>query len=342
MRLEVEVALVGNPNEPISPGVLDESFFKIPYAKLRRVQLRIDENESLAGVMEHAAMTMGLRELESTRRLFDSNRIAFYKPEDEEGIASRGIARVLSSELILVDQDGRAIFGVYDHRSIRFRDLIRASKVGALEGDPLRPYLMVDFGWGDAPPPDWIVIQQVLDVTWDVIKSIGVVGGAVVTIIKTREWLVERLGRAREALASHPEWMQKKYRPDQFEALISIRDWTAAELTPLLGCSEKEAEAVLWALGYVFDSESQQWIKRFDVEAQVLSDIQEAAAWLEIECHGWETRFRKWLYRYLETGNQPPFEMLRPNLDDTDLEFDYRPTIGERLDSLLGLIRRHK
>jgi hypothetical protein len=341
MTLEVEVALIGNPDEPIQQGVLDQAFFDLPYNERRRVRLEVDESETLAAVMERAAEAMGLRTGPGVRT-FDarSNRIAFYKAEDDERFAPRGMARVFGNELILVDRDGRAIFGVYNHRAVRFTDLIRASEAGTLEGDPLRPYLMLDLGWGDAPPPDWAALQQGLEVVWQALQALGVIGGAAAAASKTREWLVDRVGRARGALAAHPEWMQKGYRPDQFEALIATRDWTPAELAPLLGCSSDEAEAVLWAMGFVFDPEAKRWAKDGDDAATMLSDIRTAVASAEKEGKGWEGTFRGWLLRYLETGEQPPFESLQRSFDDDDPPFRYRPSVGERVDAVLARFRR--
>lgn len=341
MALAVEIALVGDPDEPGGVGEVDQSFFDVPYARRRRVRLQADEHESLASVMERAAETMGLRAGGSLGGPFDgrSNRIAFYKPEDENGLSPRGMPRVFGNELILVDQNGLAIFGVYDHRAVRFADLIRASEAGALEGDPLRPYLMLDVGWGDAPPPDWATMQQGLEVAWQVLQALGVVGGAVAAVTKGREWLAKRVGRAREALSSHPEWMQKGYRPYQFEALVASREWTAAALAPLLGCSEEEAEAVLWAMGYSFNSDANRWERAGDEAAEMLANIYLAIAWAEKQGKGWEASFRRWLMRYLDTGECPPFDSLQPSFDDED-EFEYKLSPGERLDAFLGRFRR--
>jgi hypothetical protein len=136
--LNVEVALVGDP-ESRGPGVLDDAYFALPYAHRTRVQLEADENDSLASVMERAAELKGIRGPSWSGGHFDvrSNRIAFYKPEDDDGIAAPGMPRLLANELILVDERGQAIFGVYDHRAVRLADLIRASEAGTLEGDPL-------------------------------------------------------------------------------------------------------------------------------------------------------------------------------------------------------------
>jgi hypothetical protein len=334
MALEVEVALVGNPADPQRAGVLDQSWFDMPYSQRLRVRLKVEPHESLASVMERAAGTMGLR-LNAR-----SNRIAFYKPEDADGFVERGMKRVFANELILVDQNGHAIFGVYDHRAVRISDLIRASEAGTVEGDPLRPYLMLDFGWGDAPPPDWTTVQQGLEVVWQALQALGVIGGSAAAATKAKQWLAERVGRAKDALSSHPEWAQKGYRPYQFEALIASREWTAGDLSRLLDCSDEEAQGILWALGYGFNPDENQWERGGDEVAEMLVNIQRAIAWADKQLD-WEPRFRRWLMRYLDTGECPPFDSLHgPIEEDEDLVYRFRPTPGERLDAFLARFRR--
>jgi hypothetical protein len=252
MPLEVQVALIGDPDQPITAEVLDDRFYDMPYAERRKVQLAVEPDETLAAVLERAADMMGVRPGGWIGYKFDARgvRVAFYKPEDEGGFAPRSVARVIMSELILVDQDGRAIFGVSDHRTVRFADLLRAAEAGTLEGDPLRPYLIIDLGWGDVPPVDWATVWEGLKVAWEVLQAVGVVGGALTTVVGSKRWLAERINRANEALESHPEWMQKRYRPDQFKSLVVAGDLTADQLAPLLGCTPDEAEAMLLATGF--------------------------------------------------------------------------------------------
>lgn len=266
-------------------------------------------------------------------------RVAFYKPEDEEGFAIRQTPRVILGELILVDQDGRAIFGVHDHRTVRFADLMRAAEAGTIEGDPLKPYLNLDLGWGDAPPVDWATLYEGLQVAWEVLKAVGVLGGAVTTVVAAKRWLAERIARANEALAAHPEWMQEGYRPDQFARLLANRDWTGDQLAPLLGCSKTEADAVLWGMGFAINEETGRWEKEADEAAEMLGNIMIAVSWAAHAGLGWEPRFRAWLTQYLETGQAPPFESMREQFEG-EQDFEYKPTPGQRLDGLLARWRR--
>jgi hypothetical protein len=341
MPLQVQVALIGDPDKPITAGVLDEAFYEMPYRMRRKVGFDVDPEETLAAVLGHAADLMGLRPPDWMGGRFQANgtRVAFYKPEDEEGFAQRKYPRVILGELVLVDQDGRAIFGVHDHRTVSFRDLLLAAEAGTLDGDPLRPYLNLDLGWGDAPPVDWATVYEGLQVAWEVLKAVGVVGGAVTSVVAAKRWLAERLDRAQQTLAAHPEWMHKGYRPDQFARLVATRDWTADQLAPLLGCTEDEAEAILWALGFALEPDTGRWEEKADEAAEMFANIVRAVGWASHGGPGWEPRFRGWLMRYLETGQAPAFESMRqPSEDDED--WHYKPTPGERLDGFLARWRR--
>jgi hypothetical protein len=335
--LKVEVALVGDP-ESHQAGVLADDYFAVPYPQRIRVQLEADESDSLASVMERAAELIGIQGPKWSGGRLDlrNSRIAFYKPEDDEGMAERAMPRLHSSELILLDDRGQAMFGVNDHRAIRLADLIRASEAGTLEGDPLRPYLILDYGWGDIPPPDWATVLDGLKIARELLEVVGLAQ----TAAWVGKWLKRRIGRATEALDAHPEWMQRGYRPYQFQALLETRQWSLEELARLLGCSEEQAEGVLWALGYKYNDETERWERAGDEAAQMLADIHTAIAWAEKELPGWESRFRRWLIRYVETGECPPFESLRPSFDDDDDLPQWKPTPGERLDAFLGRFRR--
>jgi hypothetical protein len=107
-----------------------------------------------------------------------------------------------------------------------------------------------------------------------------------------------------------------------------------------LGCKEDEAEAVLWAMGFAVNPENGRWEDMADEAAEMLANIIMAVTWASREGRGWETRFRGWLMRYLETGQSPPFEHLRPSFEDDDPDVSYRPTLGERLVTFLARFRR--
>jgi hypothetical protein len=341
--MEAEVALIANPAAPFKPGPIDASFYAQPYSQRRRVTLEVEEKESLASVLERAAATMNLRPPNDPwlGGHFDAahRKIAFYKQADENGPIRRSKGRLLLGELTVVDRDGHAIFGVHDLRTVRVSDLLRSAEAGTIEGDPLRPYLILDDGWGDAPPADWATVHAGLEVAWEVLKAAAVITGAATGAMKAREWLLERLGRSREALQANTEWAQRGYRPDQFESLLLTRTWQTAELAGLLGCTEEQAEGVLWTLGYAFNEEDGTWESDEAEGGEIMRAIVTGIGYAAHTGGDWEARFQAWMSRFIEEGEPPPLETLDPEARNA-LVAQWTPTLGERIDALLARVRR--
>jgi hypothetical protein len=223
---------------------------------------------------------------------------------------------------------------VHHLRTVRFDDLLRGAEAGTIEGDPLRPYLVLDEGWGDAPPVDWATVQTGLEIAWEVAKAVAVATGATTGVVKARKWLLERLGRGRESLRANPEWAQRGYRPDQFESLLANREWKTEDLARLLGCTDDQAEGALWILGYVFDQSEGKWKFAGDEADISLSVMVDAIGYASHQGGAWQSRFRDWMERYLKDDVAPPLEAL--DLQPSDVpEHEWKPTIGERIDGWL-------
>jgi len=344
MPLDVEVALVADAAAPFEPGPIDEAFYAQPYGERTKVRLQVEPGDSLSSVLERAAASMALRPPDDhwTGGRFDAthNKVLFYEQEDENGPIRRSRGRLRFGELTLVDKDGRAIFGVHDLSAVRFSDLLRAADAGTIEGDPHRPYLILDGGWGDAPPVDWGAVQVGLEVAWEVAKALAVVTGAATGVMQARKWLVERLGRGREAVGENPEWAQRGYRPDQFESLLLRRDWDADEAAGLLGCTAEQAKGTLSVLGYVLNETEGRWEFEGDDAAVILSSVIRAIAYAAHRGGDWQPRFRRWMERYLEDGEPPPLETLDLEPQQTSPTVPaYSPSAGERIDDWIARIR---
>lgn len=346
MSLAVTVALIADYDGPFDQqGPLDERWYELAYAQRRQVTLEVAEDETLAGVLERAADEMGLQPPPDhwggssfTARF---RRVAFHKPEDEDGFTARAQGRMHLGELIVVDPGGPAIFGVGDLSTVRYRDLLRTEQGGALDGDPLRPYLIIDDGWGDAPPVDWATLQQGLDVAWDVLKAAGAAYGGTQAFCAASQWVRERMGRGRDALDANPGWAQRQYRPDQFATLLEISGGEPARLAQLLGCTAEQAEAVFWTIGYAYDQDSQRWQLEADDAAVVLHQLLQATGWAShAHFQGWEQALAQWLRLYLETGQAPALESLDPVPAEDNDDFEIPMTVGERLDTFLERLRR--
>lgn len=344
MALNVEVALIADPAAPFEPGPIDGSFYAQPYGERTKVSLQVESEDSLASALERAAALMDLRPPDDhwMGDRFDAahRKVLFRKSEDEHAPIRRSKGRLLFGELTLVDKGGRAIFGVHDLTTVQFSDLLRAADAGTIEGDPLRPYLILDDGWGDAPPVDWAAVQVGLEVAWEVAKALAVVTGATTGVVQARKWLMQRLDRGRAALGTNPEWAQRGYRPDQFESLLLQPEWGPDDAARLLGCNAEQAEGTLSVLGYVLNETEGKWEFEGDDAGVMLSNTIRAIGYAAHRGGDWEPRFRRWMKRYLEDGYPSPKETLELEpAPDSAAEPEYVATVGERIDDWIARIR---
>lgn len=337
---EITVALIANSEDPYRQRIPREEWER-PYKDRRKVQLTVPSSSTLADVMRQAARKLGVApppEQEPPPSLPAYRRIAFYKPEDEKTFGPRAMPQLHWAQLVLVDGEGRAVFGVSDQRSVAIEDLLQAAKAGVVDGDPLRPYLILEPGWGDVPPPDWPTVLMGLEVVWDVLNRVAVVGGVWAFGEMVLKRLSDRIAVGKKAAGEHREWAQRGTRPFQFVALVLTQDWKTEELAELLGCSVSEAEAVLWILGFSQHADTGTWSLSGDVEAGLIRDIQEQIA---ISSHrggpNWDENLRQRILQLLESGESPPVNELRPEADSV-IEDEWQPTAGERLRGLLDSV----
>lgn len=118
MALEIIVALIADRQDPFHRMVPEDEFAR-PYAERRKIRLAAEETETLATILQRAATGLGLsrpQELAGPLESMAHGRVAFYKPGDEEGFAPRALPRLHWAELVLVDDRGQAVFGIYDQR----------------------------------------------------------------------------------------------------------------------------------------------------------------------------------------------------------------------------------
>jgi hypothetical protein len=190
------------------------------------------------------------------------------------------------------------------------------------------------------PPPDWPTVLEGLKVLWDVIERLAAIGGAWFFGKKVVDEVKRRLDRGVEAAEAHPEWGQRGSRPYEFVLLFFTRPWKAGDLAGLLGCSEREAEGILWALGFSFDEDAGEWQDSGDDAAEVINAVHRE---IQIASHrggeDWISVLRRRLIHLLETGESPALEF-----EEDEGEWEYRPSVGERvglaIDNALWRIRR--
>ena len=197
-----------------------------------------------------------------------------------------------------------------------------------LDGDPLRPYLIVEPPYGDWVGPDWPTLVDGLNVSWQVIEGLATAGGAIAFGKVIGDIVAKRFRAGARAVSDNPGWAQRRTMPCEFVALAQTRNWTASDLARLLDCSEADAEAVLQMLGFGIDDASATWRIRGDAAAAIIRDVQDE---IELAAHEYgddlAAGLQARLEAYIERGERLPFRSSEP---DEELS-DYCPSPGERV-----------
>lgn len=133
--------------------------------------------------------------------------VGFYRPEDEERFHG------WQSSITLVDEHGRAIWNNY-WKDVRYGDLLRAADAGVLEGDPLRPYLILHAEIGNGLLADWGTVLNLWDLAWHVFDRIDTLMGVGAAALGARELirrLKDRLSRGRSVVSKHyVDWRERQ------------------------------------------------------------------------------------------------------------------------------------
>jgi hypothetical protein len=174
---------------------------------------------------------------------------AFVRPGDEEaGPAVLKNKYLHLTRVASVDDQGLARWDVPPLEA-RIGDLLRASEAGLVDGDPLRPYLILAVPGGDLGVlgTTWSSFEEAFGVVWAVVSATGTAYSATQTI----KAISARLGRAKEVVDVHRgEWRERGARPADLSAILGAKPRSPEEVAALLGCPEPEAEALLWGLGF--------------------------------------------------------------------------------------------
>jgi hypothetical protein len=161
--------------------------------------------------------------------------------------------------LVIRDADGRALWrGPPFDATVG--ELIDAAEHGLLEGDPLRPYLVLVVPQGDVGVVlQWAALQRELEMAWHLTGALATLAGAVSGI----EWIKRRLRRAdaAKAVEKHaPDWKSRGAAPDDLRELFAATPRSTEKIAALLGCSEDEADAILWAFGFAPRGPGGTWV----------------------------------------------------------------------------------
>jgi hypothetical protein len=301
---KLTLALVGDKGRAFEQ--IAESEWNRPWAEREKVDLEVGDDETLADVIDRALGAFAVTLPEHVTRGYFLVDLAFLE-EDE--------VRPRLRPLALVDQNGLAIWNVYDYRLIPYREIARAADAGALAGDPDQAYLILKERAGNGVIATWPDVFEGLSVAWEVAKAMAVVGGAAAFV----EILQRRLKRGRDVLTQIAyRWDQRGAAPRTFVAFLSDRRWTSEGLADLLGCTQPEAEAVLGVFGFT-SVEGGDWQPKGDEAARLIQLIHEEIAFGLHEDAGEAAReeFGLRVREIMQTGSRPP-----PPEYDQAIEFE--------------------
>jgi hypothetical protein len=257
------VALVGPAN---MTGWVAEEEYEKPYRVRQTVTIRAADEDTLASVLERAAHHFGT--VDSRYGWNSPYGIVFHREEDEGG--GRWSNRRAANKLVVLDDQGRAKWRWWGGVSVQ--ELLRSAAAGAVNGDPLRPYSVVEPHAAAplaAPGVGWDEFVQMYEVFRQVAEVLAIPGGAYASYSVIKR-LATRARAGSDALSRHgSRWGDAGADPDAFDEWLDDRPWLPSEVAELLGCPPPEAQAALWAFGFAPDSVG-LWRRRQDKDAEFM------------------------------------------------------------------------
>jgi hypothetical protein len=316
------VAVLGDPEHAFENynSAMPEENLARPYDERLKLAIEAEDHETLSAVLGRTSRQLGVTEMPWGDPVEKGIAFCgFYKDEDRDGWD-----RKLETELTLVDAQGHAQWGVqFKSDQVTIEQLVRAGEHGALNGDPLRPYLILSPSVGNGFFLPWVVLGGGLKLLWDFMQTISTIEDTVSFTDRVIEAARDRLGRGHEVVEEHfTDWSERGGTPVEFMRFLGQRPWATPDLAHLLGCTEQEAEAVLWAFGYT-KAESGLWRSGGDAEAELLKTaVGDLPYSFSTDMPGFERTVRERIGELLRTGDLPPEPTYDESeeLDDEDVD----------------------
>jgi hypothetical protein len=258
-----------------------------PWEQLPKVVVPAKPQDSLRDVLVRGAEALGVSLTPMASKAHDANRkgaapssvaeavvdmiayAAFRREDDDEkGDGTEGVLRREArsrKHLVLAVRDsaGHALWRRPPFTAT-MAELIDAYEVGLLQGDPLRPYLVLVIPQGGIGLiAEWQQLQQSLEAAWHLSGVAAQIAGAFSFFGFVNRFIQRNSGEAARAIERNsPDWTQRGAAPADLEELLATKPWRSAEVAALLGCSESEAEAILWGLGFTPQGDGGPWVHR--------------------------------------------------------------------------------
>ncbi len=299
---DVTLAVLAGWLPRFEPPLGDNSFDK-PYSDRLKLNLTVDEQETLAHVYQRAIDHWQPRiaadsEAHPENPLDVIYWISFYIPGDESAFQHR---YERAQQLILVDEKGHACWNKTIDE-IPYGHLVRASQHELLLGDPFRPYLPLLLPQGGGA---FQVAWETLLIAWKVLQDILTVQGARTLASDAQARLSMKLARHRVIDEQRAQWVEHGGDPISVRRTLDRKPWSPDELRMLLGVpSVSDAEDLLALFGfeptpsgeYVIGSTEENRLLRL-VEDDVFETFTIGAS---------DAQLRPRLEHLLATGERPP------------------------------------
>jgi hypothetical protein len=266
--VRMRVALVAGGFPKLS-APYDNQGPELPYSERATVDLAVQEDDSLLSTFERALAELGVSfadpETVAGSPVDQVSLLAFYKPEDEAG--SPLLDRcIYPHTLSVVPEDGRIRWGV-TLRDARVADLRRAGEYGLVDGDPLRPYVVILPAAGASE----------LGLTWAALLTALSVAANLDGTLNLIDRVRRRVARGRKVIDDHYlDWGQRGGGPAALAQTLRRTPWSSDDLALLLGVNPEEVAALMELYGFALEDDG-RWAPTDDQEARLLRLLEEDA-----------------------------------------------------------------
>jgi hypothetical protein len=234
------VALIGDPTRPSLDRLPEEELYR-PYFQRESIKIEAEEAEHLRDLLARAAAEFGLKDGWHSQPQY----LGFFRPEDELGEPPK-----FSFAVPAIDADGVSRWRPPPH-DFPIAELIRARDEGFLYGDPHRLHIAMVPAVGDGVLPDWQTLAHILEVMKTAAELLALPGGAASTwALFRRKTKMQAAEAARTIEENSASWQERGGDPYVFEQWLREGAWRPEQIAKHLGCSEREAQAILWAYGF--------------------------------------------------------------------------------------------
>lgn len=303
MPFEVNVALVAGGFPQLKPP-LGEQVSDFPYEDRSKVTVRVEDDNTLREVFDRAIAEFSI-EYEEMWAEMDAPIeqvyfLAFFTPGDENGLPPD--RWTYAHNLTTVDADGHARWGVPLDRAT-IADLVRAGELDLVDGDPLKPYLIIQPPAGNGVAIGWAAIYTALTIAANIDGALGFIERVKSSITAGRD-AVER---------NFLKFADRGGTPAAVVRTASARPWTTEELSLLLDVPDTDVDPLLRLFGFEL-GEDGKWSPGEGEEARLLRLLDDEAFGTFSSLPKPELEFRTRVQYLFDEGERDP----RPYFDEPE------------------------